>query len=235
MIEAGLRAIGDLRRRLGRPHWVLPRRGALLAAPREGWPRRPCGIEERGFCLVTYLPSWLRERVIKAMDVYLLSRVTAPDELAFLSVSLPDIAASPGTFLAGGHAVPVAARQVRCRPAGPQRHPPERSRSSRRRAETMHVRHVKKYADSQVPPAQRFFFRNHDGRVVAAAESLHGFRHAVVAVPGDVLGLPRRPRRFLPMGFWTSSRIASWRASWILAWRGGAGARSLISAVPSTA
>jgi len=50
------------------------------------------------------------------------------------------------------------------------------------------VRHVKKYADSHVPPERRFFFRNHDGRVVAAAESLHGFRHAVVAVPGDVIG-----------------------------------------------
>lgn len=27
----------------------------------------------------------------------------------------------------------------------------------------------------------------HVGRVVATAESLHGFRHAIVAVPGDVL------------------------------------------------
>jgi hypothetical protein len=54
--------------------------------------------------------------------------------------------------------------------------------------ETMHVRHVKKYADSHVPLDQHFFFRDHDGRVVATAESLHGFRHAVVAVKADVLG-----------------------------------------------
>ena len=64
----------------------------------------------------------------------------------------------------------------------------------------MHVRHVKKHADSQVPPEQRFFFRDDHGRVVATAESRHGFRHAIVAVPGDGARLPCGPRRFLALG-----------------------------------
>jgi hydroxymethylpyrimidine pyrophosphatase-like HAD family hydrolase len=183
VIEAGLRAIGDLRRRLGRPHWVLLDE-AHYSLHREGVAEETLGIEERGFCLVTYLPSWLRERVVKAMDVYLLSRVTTPDELAFLSASLPGIAAHGdwpaamlpqlprGKFVVvqpDRSGVPMALTFV----------------ASAR--ETMHVRHVKKYADSRVPAERRFFFRDHEGRVVAAAESLHGFRHAVTAVPDDVL------------------------------------------------
>jgi hydroxymethylpyrimidine pyrophosphatase-like HAD family hydrolase len=183
VIEAGLRAIGDLRRRLGRPHWVLLDE-AHYSLHREGVAEEALGIEERGFCLVTYLPSWLRERVVKAMDVYLLSRVTAPDELAFLSVSLPDIGSSgnwPATLL------PQLPRGkfVVAQP-DPSGAPTALTFVAAAR-ETMHVRHVKKYADSHVPPEQRFFFRDHHGRVVAEAESLHGFRHAVVAVPLDVL------------------------------------------------
>jgi hydroxymethylpyrimidine pyrophosphatase-like HAD family hydrolase len=185
VIEAGLRAIGDLRRRLGRPHWVLLDE-AHYSLHREGVAEEALGIEERGFCLVTYLPSWLRERVVKAMDVYLLSRVTAPDELAFLGVSLPDIAASGGDWPAAMLPQLPRGKFVVVQP-DPKGVPMALTFVAAAR-ETMHVRHVKKYADSQVPPAQRFFFRNHDGRVVAAAESLHGFRHAVVAVPGDVLG-----------------------------------------------
>jgi hypothetical protein len=121
VIEAGLRAIGHLRRRLGRPHWVL---------------------------------------LAKALDVYLLSRVTTP--------RLPRgrfVAVQPTTS-----GVPITLTFVAAA------------------RETMHVRHVKKYADSQVPPERRFFFRDHQERVVAEAESLHGFRHAAIAVPDDALG-----------------------------------------------
>lgn len=184
VIEAGLRAIGDLRRRLGRPHWVLLDE-AHYSLHREGVAEEALAIEERGFCLVTYLPSWLRERVVKAMDVYLLSRVTAPDELAFLSVSLPGIASGvdwPAAMLP--HLPRGKFVVVQPDPSGVA----TALTFVAAARETMHVRHVKKYADSQVPPARRFFFRDHQGRVVAAAESLHGFRHAVVAVPGDVLG-----------------------------------------------
>jgi hypothetical protein len=184
VIEAGLRAIGDLRRRLGRPHWVLLDE-AHYSLHRGGVAEEALDIEDRGFCLVTYLPSWLRERVVKAMDVYLLSRVTTPEELAFLSASLPGIASSgdwPGTMLPR---LPRG-RFVAVQPT-PSGVPMALTFVAAAR-ETMHVRHVKKYADSQVAPERRFFFRDHGGRVVAAAQSLHGFRHAAIAVPDDVLG-----------------------------------------------
>jgi hypothetical protein len=130
VIEAGLRAIGDLRRRLGRPHWVLLDEAHYSLHP-GGVAEDALAIEERGFCLVTYLPSWLRERVVKAMDVYLLSRVTAPDELAFLRVSLPGIG-STGDWPAA--MLPRLPRDkfvvVQPDPSGA----PWRSRSWRRRA-----------------------------------------------------------------------------------------------------
>jgi hypothetical protein len=170
---------------LGRPHWVLLDE-AHYSLHREGVAEEALAIEERGFCLVTYLPSWLRERVVKAMDVYLLSRVTTPDELAFLRVSLSGIAASGDDWPAAMLPQLPRGKFVVVQPE--RNGEPMALTFVAAARETMHVRHVKKYADSQVPPAQRFFFRNHDGCVVAAAESLHGFRHAVVAVPEDVLG-----------------------------------------------
>ena len=197
VIEAGLRAIGDLRRRLGRPHWVLLDE-AHYSLHREGVAEEALGIEERGFCLVTYLPSWLRERVVKAMDVYLLSRVTAPDELAFLSVSLPGIAASGTTGR---------------RPCCPSCREASSSSSSRiltaspmaltfvaAARETMHVRHVKKYADSHgasgaalLLPQPRWACGRGGGE--PARLPPRGRRR-----PGRRARLPRRPRRFLPLG-----------------------------------
>jgi hypothetical protein len=53
--------------------------------------------------------------------------------------------------------------------------------------QTPHVRHLGKYADSQVPPSQRFLFRGPDGHVVAAADSLSAFRGAAASAPETVL------------------------------------------------
>jgi hypothetical protein len=53
--------------------------------------------------------------------------------------------------------------------------------------QTPHVRHLRKYADSQVPPGQRFLFRGPDGHIVAAADSLNAFQGAVASAPEAVL------------------------------------------------
>ena len=53
--------------------------------------------------------------------------------------------------------------------------------------QTPHVRHLRKYADSQVTADERFFFRRSDGQVIATADSLNTFRGAVASVPEGVL------------------------------------------------
>jgi hypothetical protein len=53
--------------------------------------------------------------------------------------------------------------------------------------QTPHVRHLRKYADSQVPPDQRFFFRDPAGGILMAADSLGAFREALASVPEATL------------------------------------------------
>lgn len=181
VIETALRLIRRLRRRLGFPHWVILDE-AHYSLHREGVADQALGIEDRGFCLVTYKASWLRESVVKAVDVFLLARTNAREELAFLrsvisqriggeedalSV-LPDL--PRGEFLV---IQPDGARTALTFVALPR--------------ETPHVRHLKKYADSKVPPARRFLFRLPEGRLVATAESLSEFRQAVAGVDDRVL------------------------------------------------
>ncbi|HET8576419.1 MAG TPA: HAD hydrolase family protein [Methylomirabilota bacterium] len=179
VIEHGLRVIRDLRRRLGRPHWVLLDEAHYSLHP-DGVPDEAAGIEDRGFCLVSYRPSWLRPSVVKSLDVFLLARATAEEELAFLRSCLPGGAASrvlasvsklpPGEFLV---VQPEGAGAALTFIPAPR--------------ETTHVRHLRKYADVEVPFSERFLFRRPDGAVVATAQSLREFRHAVGAVDDAVL------------------------------------------------
>ncbi|HLF48970.1 MAG TPA: hypothetical protein VJA45_06320 [Methylomirabilota bacterium] len=52
---------------------------------------------------------------------------------------------------------------------------------------TPHVRHLRKYADLSVRPEDAFLFRAPDGRLVATADSLNGFRRIVATTDEDVL------------------------------------------------
>jgi len=181
IIARGLARIRELRARLGRPHWVVLDE-AQYSLHREGVPEHAVGIEDKGFCLPTYRPSWIRDSVIKAVDVFLLGRTTARDELAFLRSALaaltldgdravavlPDLPPGKFVLVQGGEGagaltfVPVP-------------------------RETAHVRHLMKYAEGVVPGERRFFFRDPAGEVVAVADSLSSFRHAVAAVDEPVL------------------------------------------------
>ena len=181
IIARGLARIRELRARLGRPHWVVLDE-AQYSLHREGVPEHAVGIEDKGFCLPTYRPSWIRDSVIKAVDVFLLGRTTARDELAFLRSALaaltldgdravavlPDLPPGKFVLVQGGEGagaltfVPVP-------------------------RETAHVRHLMKYAEGVVPGERRFFFRDPAGEVVAVADSLSSFRHAVATVDEPVL------------------------------------------------
>jgi len=53
--------------------------------------------------------------------------------------------------------------------------------------ETTHVRHLRKYAEGGVPVERRFFFRRPEGELVATADSLTSFGHALAVIDDGVL------------------------------------------------
>jgi hypothetical protein len=181
-IGALLASIGRRRQRVGFPHWVVLDEAHYSLHP-EGVGDDVVGFENRGFCLLTYKPSWLRESVVKALDILVLARTTAPEELAFLGglVRAPEGEDGPVAVLEGlpwGEFVAIrrdaAGRRVALTfRAGPR--------------ETPHVRHLAKYADTRVPRDRAFHFRHPDGEPAGVAESLNEFCQVAGAVPGTVL------------------------------------------------
>jgi phosphoglycolate phosphatase (TIGR01487 family) len=183
LIEAGLARIRELRGSLGRPHWVILDE-AHYALHGEGIRPDAIDLEAKGFCLATYRSSWLRDSVAKAMDVVVLARTAAADELAFLRSAF----AGPGTAAERAIAVLPELPRGEFVVLEPHEGGPREARAfvPAPRA-TQHVRHLRKYADSVTPLERRFFFRHPAGRVVGAADSLNSFRQAVAAVEDAVL------------------------------------------------
>ena len=182
-IERALRKVREIRRLVGRPHWVLIDE-AHYSLHGGGVAADALGLEDRGFCLVTYRTGWLRDAVVRAVDIVVLARTTGRDGLDLLDAVLTapvsagagipeSLARMPrGEFMIlqrDGDRGPVALTFV----AAPR--------------QTVHVRHLAKYVDSCVPPGREFLFRHPDGRVIATADSLQSFRHVVGTAPDEVL------------------------------------------------
>jgi hypothetical protein len=180
-MEAGLSRIRQLRRRLGRPHWVVLDE-AHYSLHGEGIRPEAIDLEAKGFCLATYRSSWLRDSVVKAIDVVVLARTAAVDELAFLRSAFAGPAAPAERAIAVLPELPRGEFLV-LQPNGPSE---PRAFFPAPRA-MRHVRHLRKYADSVTSPERRFFFRHPGGRVVGTADSLNSFRQAVAAAEDAVL------------------------------------------------
>ena len=151
LIERALRRIREIRRGSGRPHWVLVDEAHYLLHD-GGIARDALGVEDHRFCFVAYWPRWVREAVIQAVDVFVLARTTALEELAFLRTALPAVD--------GGEAVSAALpRLARGEFLIVQRDPAGRATAVTFVAaprQTVHVRHLTKYVDSHVPPGREF-------------------------------------------------------------------------------
>jgi len=183
LIESALAQIRQLRRRLGLPHWVVLDE-AHYSLHREGVSDHALGLADKGFCLTTYRPSWLRESIFQAADVVVLSHTTAREELGFLRSW---IARSSPPHQEVVSLLPNLPRGefMMMQQNGSQVHSVLTFTAAPR--ETPHVRHLKKYADSKVSPERRFIFRRPDGSMVATADSLNAFRRAVATVEERVL------------------------------------------------
>jgi hypothetical protein len=180
MIRAGLEWIRNSRRRTGLPHWVLLDE-AHYSLHREGVADEAIGMEDKGFCLATYRPSWLRDSVVQQLDVFIVAHTTADEELAFLRSHLSNAAVAGGA-LAALPGMPTGEFLM----IEPERQGIALTFAAAPR-ETTHVRHLRKYADSRVPFGERFLFRRPNGHVVAEARSLHDFRRVVASVEDGVL------------------------------------------------
>jgi hydroxymethylpyrimidine pyrophosphatase-like HAD family hydrolase len=182
-VEQALHLVRALRQRVGRPHWVLLDE-AHYTLHRSGVSGDLGIAEDRGFCLVTYRPSWLRDDIMAAVDIFALARTTAAAEIE----ALASVLGAPS-----GDRHPLSDALVRL--------PRGEFLLLRRREEggagavtfvaaprqTVHVRHLTKYADSRVPPGREFLFRRRGGQWVASAESLHACRRVVATIEPDVL------------------------------------------------
>jgi hydroxymethylpyrimidine pyrophosphatase-like HAD family hydrolase len=180
LIQTAFQKIGDSRRRNGLPHWLVLDE-AHYSLHRQGVAADTIGIEHKGFCLVTYRPSWLRASVRGNLDLFVLARSTAAEELDCLRNCLRRASGSEAA-LATLPALPVG-EFILIEPdssASPVTFVPAAR-------ETAHVRHLKKYVDARVPFSERFMFRGVDGRVVAEARSLHDFRRMLRIVGEEVL------------------------------------------------
>jgi hypothetical protein len=178
-----LARIRELRAQLGRPHWVVVDE-AHYALHAGGVPDDAIGIGAKGFCLSTYRSSWIRPPVMRAIDVFLLARTTAADELAFLRTALGELGENAARAADSLPSLPVGEFVlVQGRDAGPA-HPVTFRPLPR---DTAHVRHLHKYLDGPVPVERRFYFRRPDGAVAATADSLVGFRQVVADIDPRIL------------------------------------------------
>jgi hydroxymethylpyrimidine pyrophosphatase-like HAD family hydrolase len=184
VIGDGLAALQVLRRGSGLPHWIVLDE-AHYWLHRQGIPDAAAGLRDKGFWLITYKPSSVRESVLASVDLFVFGRTTASTELdslrpfiqwplewsAAMTEVLRDL--SPPEFLL----VPAHAGA----PAGAVTFvAPSRS--------TSQVRHVGKYSDRPVLPSEAFFFQFDDGRLAATADTLRTFLARLRDVDGEVLG-----------------------------------------------
>jgi len=183
VIESILSLIRRFRRRLGLPHWVVLDE-AHYSLHREGVSDHALGLADKGFCLATYRSSWLRESVMKAADVFVLSRTTAHEELVFLRSWIAESSSDDEGAVSVLPNLPLG-QFLMIQPEGPGARSALTFVAMPR--ETLHVRHLKKYADSRVSPERRFIFRRPDGSIVATADSVNAFRRAVATVEERVL------------------------------------------------
>jgi hydroxymethylpyrimidine pyrophosphatase-like HAD family hydrolase len=192
VIRAGLERIRTLRARLGRPHWVVLDEAHYILH-REGLADEVLGVETKGLCLVTYRPSWLRQAVLRALDVLVQARTTRAEELAFFQGLL---AGTPGDGSRVTAVLPDLARgEFVLTRTGPATTPTAVTFAATPRG-TPHVRHRTKYVDSPVPEQLRFLFRRGDGSLVATADSLASFQAALSGIDENVLAHHARRHDF---------------------------------------
>ena len=158
---------------------------------------------------MTYRPSWLREQVIQAVDIFVLARTSGREELAFLGSTLPAVVSEGAGISEALARLPRGEFLLVQRNRG---HHPSAVTFVAAPRQTIHVRHLTKYVDACVPPGREFRFRGADGRVA---------RRPTACTRFAAWSRPRPTRCWLTTpgtatfraGSATCSPTPSWRAS----------------------
>jgi hydroxymethylpyrimidine pyrophosphatase-like HAD family hydrolase len=165
--------IHELRSRTGRPHWVIADEAHhLMPADAE-----PTMLPERlrGVFLITVNPRAVSAAALRDMDTLIAigeKPKTLLDEFTAMQGHAPlEIAAEP---LPAGAAL-VWRRNVDAQPLYVQLEP---SRGE-------HRRHVRKYAEGELPPDRSFYFRGPDGKLNLRARNLILFLELAEGVDED--------------------------------------------------
>ena len=160
--EGLLAALMELRARTGRPHWIaidethhlLPasRAPALLTVPKA----------LQGLLLITVHPDHVARAVLASVDLIVAIGSTPQETIRAFTAALSESAPSvPSVSLGAGEAIGWWRRPKR-EPFWFQSIPP---RAERRR-------HLRKYAEGELPPDRSFYFRGPDGKLNLRAQNL---------------------------------------------------------------
>ncbi len=185
-----MRALRGLRARRGRPHWFLVDEIQSFCPP-EGGKLTDLFLEAMavgGFGVVSYRPSQTSPVILQALDHWLLTRLSLPEEIQVLSPFLSrqndgsDILSRLPTLPVGQAYLCLSGEQQLSPPtegivtfrAGPRAIP--------------HIRHLHKYLRAPLPEPKRFYFHDSSGRYLGrTAASLWEFRETLDELPVDSL------------------------------------------------
>jgi hydroxymethylpyrimidine pyrophosphatase-like HAD family hydrolase len=155
-----LNAVQRLRAETGAPHWLIFDEAHHLFPPGGSPAQETFDPTWRGVCLITNEPQ------LVAPEVLGVARHVFSTSVAAVTETLPLIAPSqvPGGSLETGEALGIELSD-----------PPAVERFRVARRETMHKRHVKKYATGKLPPDRAFHFRGPDDTLDLVAHNLETF------------------------------------------------------------
>lgn len=160
--EGFLTALMELRARTGRPHWIvidethhlLPASWApaLLTVPKELY----------GFLLITVHPDQVSRAVLSSVDLIIAIGSTPQETIRTFSATLSERTPSvPSVSLEPGEAIGWS-RRPKSEPFWFRSIPPRMERR----------RHLRKYAEGELPPDRSFFFQGPDGKLNLRAQNL---------------------------------------------------------------
>ena len=178
-VKEALHVLKAQRALSGCPHWIIADEahgafGTNLAA-------RFVEHEDKGYCLVTYLPRALRGKVPISFDhVLVLPGGHYADQVANTVGAITDIDSDAiERFLSHGAQrgqallVNVVSKSVEALTLAPRT--------------LKHVRHKHKYSSGSIPPERRFHFWTHDGRDGPSAGNMEEFYREIDRSDGETL------------------------------------------------
>lgn len=173
--EGLLSALLDLRARTGRPHWVIIDEAHHLLPP--SWAPAQPNLPKKmdGMMLITVHPDQVAPAALASIDLIVAIGGEHQETIRRFSKALgepgPAISSPP---LEQGGAV-AWWRRPKTKPFGFQSIPPKGER----------LRHVRKYAEGELPPDRSFFFQGPDGKLNLRAQNLMLFMQLAEGVDDE--------------------------------------------------